>query len=117
MPYKKFKEQKAAKADAETAQLSEAAKVGSSKSPLNGTNGTAGSTSDATNGHEEGGKEAAREEDGDSDVMEVDRPEPTTARGHDAAAVQLEMEMRGPRVNGNADSALSQPAAANGTHS
>jgi len=122
MPYKKFKEQKAAKADAEAAeaaQLSEFTKAGSSKSPLNGTNDTAGSASDATNSHEEGAKEAAREENGDSDVMEVDRPEPTTARGDNAAALQLEMEMemRGPRMNGKADSAPSQSAAANGTHS
>ncbi|KAF2816446.1 uncharacterized protein BDZ99DRAFT_458318 [Mytilinidion resinicola] len=114
MPYKKFKEQKAAKAAAEEAEASmlngESSAAGS-KTPVNGTNGTADSSSDARNGHEKGD-----DDEGDSDVMEVDRPEPSNPRGDDEAAVQLEMEMRGPKVNGAAEIGQSPAATTNGTH-
>ncbi|KAF2497023.1 hypothetical protein BU16DRAFT_526075 [Lophium mytilinum] len=116
MPYKKFKEQKAAKAAAEEAEASvlngESSAAGSSKTPVNGTNGTTGSGSDTRNGHEKG-----VDEDGDSDVMEVDRPNPANPRGDDPAAVQLEMEMRGPKVNGGAENGQPPTATTNGTHS
>ena len=108
MPYKKYKEQKAAKAAASS----------STSAPANGQTTLAGpSDASLTNGNGEhfserndhAKPEADDDEEEGYEEMEVDPHEAGRGRELDGpAAMRLEMEMRGPRTNGNAGQGYAQ---------
>ena len=115
MPYKKYQEQKAAKAAASSSTSALANGQTTLAGPSNAslTNGN-GEHSSELNGH---AKPEAGDEEEDYEDMEVDPHEAGRGRESDGpAAMQLEMEMRGPRTNGSAGQSYAQfyASAANG---
>ena len=115
MPYKKYKEQKAAKAAASSSTSALANGQTTLAGPSNAglTNGN-GEHPSERNGHV---KPEADDEEGGYEEMEVDPHEAGHGRElDDPAAMLLEMEMRGPRTNGNAGQGYAQSfaLAANG---
>lgn len=107
MPYKKYKEQKAAKAAASSSTSALANGQTTLAGPSNAslTNGD-GEHSLERNDHAK--PEAGDEEEG-YEEMEVDPHEAGRGRELDGpAAMRLEMEMRGPRTNGNAGQGYAQ---------
>lgn len=116
MPYKKYKEQKAAKAatSSSTSTLANGQTTLAGPSNTSVTNGN-GEHSSERNSHTK--PEADDDEEEGYEEMEVDPHE--AGRGRELggpAAMRLEMEMRGPRTNGNAGQGYAQSyaSAANG---
>jgi hypothetical protein len=115
MPYKKYKEQKAAK----TAASSSTSALPNGQTTLEGPSNTGlvngnGEHSSERSGH---AKPEADDEEEVYEEMEVDPHEAGRGRELDGpAAMRLEMEMRGPRMNGNAGQGYAQSyaSAANG---
>ena len=116
MPYKKYKEQKAAKAAASSSTSALANGQTTLAGPSNAslTNGNSEHPSER-NGHAK--PEVDDDEEEGYEEMEVDPYEAGRGRELDGpAAMLLEMEMRGPRTNGNAGQGYAQSyaLAANG---